>query len=57
MGLRLISHWTNEAKKYNFPCHHSCTDPTSDVNDTCVEKTTRKFLFGKKIRQSIPLII
>jgi hypothetical protein len=48
MGPRLISHSTSEAKKYNVPCHHSCTDPTSDVNDTYVEKTPRKFQFGQK---------
>jgi hypothetical protein len=53
-GPRLISHWTSEAKKNNVPCHHGFTAPTSDVNDTYVEKTPRKFQFG---RQSIPLLI
>ncbi len=48
---------TSEAKEYNVPCHHSCIDPTSDVDDTYVEKTPRKSQFGKKIRRSIPLLI
>ncbi len=48
MGPRVISQWTSEAKKYNAPCHHSCTDPTGDVNDTYVEKTPRKCQFAKK---------
>ncbi len=48
MGSRVISHWTSEAKKYNVPSHRSCIDPTNDLNDTYVEKTPRKFQFGKK---------
>jgi hypothetical protein len=44
----LISHWTSEAKKYNVPCHHSCADPTSDINDIYVEKTPRNVPVGKK---------
>ncbi len=32
----------SEAKLYNVPCHHSCADPTSDINDTYVEKNPAK---------------
>ncbi len=48
MGLRLISHGTSEPKKYNVPCHHSCTDPTSYVNETYVEKTPRNVTVWQK---------
>ncbi len=54
---RVISHWTSEAKKYKVPCHHSCADPTSDINDSYVEKTPRNVPVWKKIRQSIPQLI
>ena len=53
----LISHWTSEAKKYNVPSHHSCADPTSDINDIYVEKTPRIVPVWQKIRQSIPQLI
>jgi hypothetical protein len=45
---REIFHWTSEAKKLMSPAPHSCSDPTSDINDTYVEKTPRKSQFGKK---------
>jgi hypothetical protein len=54
---RVISHWTSKAKKYNVPCHHSCADPTSDKNDTYVEKTPRNVPVWQKFRQSIPQLI
>jgi hypothetical protein len=58
---RVISHWTSEAKKYKAPCPHSCADPTSDKNDTNVEKTPQnvpvaknppKYTTACKVKQS-----
>jgi hypothetical protein len=54
---REIFHWTSEAKKLMSPAPHSCSDPTSDINDTYVEKTPRNVPVWQKIRQSIPLFI
>ena len=44
---REIFHWTSEAKKLMSPAPHSCSDPTSDINDTYVEKTPRSPSLGK----------
>ncbi len=56
MGPRVTSQWTSEAKKYIVPCHHSCTDPPSDVNDLRRENPA-KMPVWQKIRQSIPQLI
>ncbi len=38
-------------------CYHSCTDPTSDINNAYVEKTPRNITVWQKIWQIIPLLI
>jgi hypothetical protein len=50
---REIFHCTSEDKKLMSPAPQSCSDPTSDINDTDVEKNPRNVPVWQKIRQSI----